>query len=129
MLPNDTAPKLILVGLGTSWPGATPVPDSDTVSVPSETLLDIEIVPVTLLAAEGVKTTLKVALWPAETVSGRLGALRENSEALALAPVIVTEAVPLFVAVTVSVSLLPTTTLPKLNVELLNPRSEVDAGC
>jgi hypothetical protein len=106
MSPNNTAPKLMPLGFATSWPGATPVPDSDSVSVPSEALLDIEIVPLTLLAAEGIKTTFKVALWPPETVSGRLGALRENSAVLALAPVIVTEAAPRFVAVTVSVLLL-----------------------
>jgi hypothetical protein len=119
----------MLLGFGTSWPGAMPVPDSDAVSVTLESLLDIAIVPVTVPVEVGVKTTSKVALWPAATVSGREGELRENSEALVLAPVIVTEVVLLFVAVAVSVLVLPTTTLPKLSVEELNPKSPFAAGC
>jgi hypothetical protein len=92
-------------------------------------LLDIVIVPVKFPAAEGVKARLKVTVLPAATVTGRLGALRENSGALGLALLIVIEAVPLFVAVTVRVLLLPTTTLPKLSDELLSPRSPVGCPC
>jgi hypothetical protein len=105
------------------------VPDSDTTTALFEALLNIETVPVTFPAAEGVNVTLNVTLWPTPTVTGSPGALRKNGGALGLAPVIVTEAFPLLVAVTVRVLLPPTTMLPKLSEELLNPRSPIGAAC
>ena len=129
VLPTSTEPKPTLEGLATSWPGATPVPESDTGTIALVALLAIEIVPVASPAAEGVKAALNVTALPAATVTGRLGALRENADALDVAPLIVTEAVPLFVAVTVRVLLLPTTTLPKLSDELLKPSSPVGCPC
>jgi hypothetical protein len=119
----------MLVELEISRPGATPVPASDATTLPLEELLDIVTVPLTLPADDGVKTTLNVALWPAETATGRLGDVSENCGVLNVAPVTVTEAFPLFVAVTVNVLLFPTTTLPKLKLEPVNPKSPVGVGC
>jgi hypothetical protein len=55
-----------------------PVPDSATATGLLEAPLVIEIEPLTVAAAEGVKTMLKVAFCPAAIVNGRLGPLREN---------------------------------------------------
>lgn len=119
----------MLLGVGTSCPGAIPVPESDTVRLASEALLDNAMVPVTLLAADGVKTKFKLAIWPGEIVNGSIGALSEKSEVLARALVIVTELVPVLVAETVSVLLLPTTTLPNPRAALLNCKSPIEAVC
>ncbi len=71
--PTATLPKLMLVGLAlrVDAADATPYPVSDTVAGVLLTLLTIEILPVEVPAAMGVKLTLKVVLWPAATVSGR----------------------------------------------------------
>jgi hypothetical protein len=129
LLPTATLPKSTLAGFIVSEPGAMPVPDKDMERAPLEALLVIEIVPLTLPVEEGVKTIFRLALWPAETVSGKVCPLKENCGTLNVPPVIVTAAVPLFVAVTGSVLLLPTTTLPKFSEEWLNPRSPLGAGC
>jgi hypothetical protein len=60
-LPSITVPKLMLAGAD-SWLRATPLPDSNTVAVVLDALLEIEIVPVTLPVALGVKARLKVVL-------------------------------------------------------------------
>lgn len=67
-------------------------------------------------AALGVKAILIVALWPAATVRGRVGALREKYWVEIATLLTVTDAEPEFVAVTVRVSLLPAATLPKFRV-------------
>ena len=56
-------------------------------------------------------------LCPAAIVSGRLGAVTAKYFVETAAPLRVIEAVPEFVAVTVIVLLLPTTTLPKLRID------------
>jgi len=116
----------MLFGFATTWPGASPVPVRDNVKVVSEALLQSAIVPLTSLAVDGVKTMLKFAVSPAETLNGRVGALNENSDVLARALLIVTEAVPLFVTVIGSALLLPTTTLPKPSAERLNCKLPID---
>ena len=129
MPPTNTGPKLMLLGLGTSCPDATPVPDSDIGRAASEALLHNEIVPLTVLALVGEKTIVNFVLWPAEMVNGSVGALTENCEVLARALLIVSDAVPVFVAVTVSEVVLPTTTLPKPRVALRKVRSPIEAVC
>jgi hypothetical protein len=59
---------------------------------------------------------LRLALWPAARVAGRLGALREKYLVEIVAPLMTTDALPEFVAVTVRVLLLPGVTLPKLRL-------------
>lgn len=78
-----------------------------------EALLVIETVALNAPAAFGLKTKLIVELWPAPTTAGRLGALSEKYLLEMEALVMVTEAVPVFEAVAVSVLLVPASTLPK----------------
>ena len=127
--PTITVPKSMLVELGTSCPGATPVPDSDSATVPSEALSRSEMVPLITFAALGTKTRCKLILWPAKIVNGSVGAPSENSEVLVRALVIVTAAVPVLVAVINNVAPLPTTTLPKLSVVLLKLKSAIEDVC
>lgn len=63
----------------------------------------------------GVKTTESEALWPAVKVSGNVAPLRTNSGLPLAAEEMVTLA-PVAITVCVRLSLLPTVTLPKLNV-------------
>ena len=83
VLPTNTDPKLMLLGLGTSCPDATPVPDKDNAMVASDALLDSEIVPATSLALAGEKAIVNFVLWPAEIVNGSDGAVSKNCEVLA----------------------------------------------
>ena len=76
LLPTVTLPKLRLVGFDPSAPGATPVPDSGMVSVGLEAFEEIVTFPLTLAADAGVNVTLKVALWPAVSVTGAVIPLR-----------------------------------------------------
>src|SRR5215471_21576845 len=70
LLPRVTLPKLRVVGFDPSDPAVTPVPVRGMVSVGLEALEVMVTEPVALLAAVGVKVTLKVALWPAASVAG-----------------------------------------------------------
>jgi hypothetical protein len=84
-----------------------------------EALLAIETVALNAPAAFGLKTRLIVELWPAPTTSGRFGALSEKDLLEMEALLMVTEAVPVFEAVAVSVLLVPASTLPKSRLALL----------
>jgi len=103
------------------------VPDSFNIA--SEALLDSEIIPATSLTLAGENEMVKLAVWPAEIVSGSVGVLSENCEVLARALVIVNESVPVLVAVSASLLVLPTATWPKLRVVLLKRKSPMEAGC
>jgi len=70
LLPTVTLLKPMLVGLDPSAPGATPVPDSGMLSVGLLAFEMIVTLPVTLPADAGVNVTLKLALWPAVSVTG-----------------------------------------------------------
>jgi hypothetical protein len=84
-----------------------------------ETLLVIETVALNAPATFGLKTKLIVELWPAPTTIGRLGALSEKYLLEMEALVIVTETVPVFETLAVSVLLVPASTLPKSRLALL----------
>src|SRR5215471_14826932 len=88
VLPTLTLPKLRLVGLTlrrTLPPVLTPVPERETVAGELVALLTTERLPVTLPVVEGVKVTLKVAVWPAVKVNGNESPLKLNPVPLTLA--------------------------------------------
>ena|ERR1700733_7006189 len=113
LVPTVTLPKASLVGLSASRPLATPVPVSETVAELLDALLVIETVALKPPGALGEKTTVSGVLWPASIAVGRLGALNEKYWVENDALLTVTEAVPVFDAVSVTVLVVPTVTEPK----------------
>ena len=101
---------------------AVPVPESTRVVEVSEALLVIVAVALKEPAVAGANWTLRFALWPAGRVEGRLGEVSEKYLVEIVALLMVTEALPEFVAVTVRVLLLPGVTLPKLRLALPSER-------
>src|ERR1700758_2545836 len=121
LAPTITLPKLSLPGLSASCPGGggvdveVPVPVSVRFVTASDAVLVIESVALKVPAAFGVKSTLIGVLCPAARVTGRVGAVREKYLVEIATLLIVTEAVPEFVAVVLIVLLPPALTLPKFN--------------
>ena len=81
-----------------------------------------ETVALKVPAALGKKTKLTGMPWPAGTATGRVGALNEKYLLEIVALLTVMEAVPVLVAVMVSVLLVPAVTLPKSSVAVLNDK-------
>jgi hypothetical protein len=108
-----TVPKLRLAGFAASWPGVMPVPDRGTFRAGLDAFEVIARLPLTLLPDVGAKVVLKLRLWPAFRVIGKLRPLMLNPEPVALAAEMVTLAPPEFVIVSASVWEVPTWTLPK----------------
>jgi hypothetical protein len=108
-----TLPKLRLAGFAVSWPGATPTPESGTVSVGLFASEEMVRLPLAFPADAGVKMALNVADCPAVKVTGSLGPLNVNPLPVAAAFEIVTVDPPVLVTVTARLLLLPTVTLPK----------------
>jgi hypothetical protein len=102
-LPNATDD-----GLGDSCPGVVPVPDSGTFRPELDALDVIARLPLTLPPDVGENVTLKLTLWPALKVVGKLKPLAVNPEPVALAAEIVTVVPPELVRVSASVWELPT---------------------
>ena len=78
MLPTVTLPKLRLVGFDLSAPGEIPVPDIGMARVGLDAVEVIVTLPLALAADCGVNLTVKVALWPAVSVTGAVIPLRLN---------------------------------------------------
>ena len=78
LLPTVTLPKLRLVGFDPSAPGEIPVPDNPTVNVGFGAFEVMVTVPLTAPADCGVNETLKVAAWPAASVTGAAIPVRVN---------------------------------------------------
>jgi len=72
LLPTVTLPKLRLAGFDPSVPGDIPVPDSEPVSEEFAASDVIVRVPLAFPLACGAKETIRVVLWEALSVSGRL---------------------------------------------------------
>ena len=113
--PSCMLPKFMLVGLAVSAPAGAvdPVPLSATVVCASEASLAIVIVAANGPVELGENTTLIVALCPAAIEAGRVGDVMEKYLVENVTLPTVTDAVPEFVAVTVTVLLPPGATLPK----------------
>ena len=83
LLPTSTLPRFMVVGLTESCPtAAVPLPDSGIVRVGFEALDVIVRLPLALPTDDGVNETLKVALWPAVSVTGVVIPLKLNPEPL-----------------------------------------------
>lgn len=115
--PTVTLPKLRLVGLAVSAPGATPVPDIGIVSVGLVALLDTEMLPVAAPVVVGAKLALKLVLWPAFSVKGKLRPVMLKPVPVAVAAVMVMLVPPELVSVSESVCVLFNCTLPKLRLD------------
>jgi hypothetical protein len=114
VVPSFTLPKLKFTGFApNSTLGATPVPLNAIVSDEVGALLASVTDPETPPGVDGVKTTLNVAVFPAETVNGALNPEVLKPVPATLACEIVRLALPPFETVMVCELLLPTTTLPK----------------
>ncbi len=114
VVPSFTFPKLKLVGFAPSCTLAgTPVPANAIVRGEVGALLTSVTDPETPPEADGVKTVLNVAVFPAATVSGALIPDVPKPVPEAATCEIVRLALPLFETVMVCELLLPTTTLPK----------------
>ena len=121
MLPTVTLPKPRLVGFDPKPPGAIPVPDIATVRFGFEAFDVIVTVPLAFPVDGGVNVTLKVALWPAVSVTGAVIPLRLNPVPLIPTWEIVTLEPPVLVTVSDRDWLLPTVTLPKLRLVGFDP--------
>jgi hypothetical protein len=122
--PTVTLPNVALLGLTPSWPTAVavPFPVSEILVNESDALLVTESVELKLPAALGANLMLIVAVCPAAIVAGRLGVMREKQLVEIAALLIVIDVLPLFVAVTAMVLLLPVGTLPKSRFKVVKER-------
>lgn len=113
-LPVCTLPKLRAAGLGLSVPGGkTPVPASATVRFGLDPLEVIDKLALTVPATDGVNFRVKLVLWPALRVSGRVSPVKLNPEPAVDACEMVRLDPPELVSVSDRLWLLPTCTLPK----------------
>jgi hypothetical protein len=117
LLPTCTVPNARLVGFADSVPGITPVPESGILSVEFDAFETMLSAPLAAPALPGAKTAVKLRLWLTARVAGRERPLIENPAPLVVACVMVTALPPVFVKVSDSRLLLPTSTVPKLKVE------------
>ena len=118
-------PKFSLEGLIESCPTTTavPTPVSATLVDELDALLTIESVAAKVPTVFGENVMLIVVLCPASTVTGRVGAFRVKNCVEMPALLTVTDVPPVFVAVNVSVLLLPAGTLPKSTVAASSERT------
>lgn len=120
--PTFTLPKLRLVGFEPSAPAATPVPDRDAVVDGVEASLITVSVALKVAAAFGVNVILKVALCPLASVTGNVGEVNAKYFVEIEALLMVTDALPEFVAVRVRVLLVFGVTFPKSRLPLARTR-------
>ncbi len=106
--PTTTLPKLRLVGATANWPAAVPVPESTTLSGEFVAFDTIERLPLAVPAAVGLKVAVRVTLWFAVRLMGRLNPLMEKTAPVRLACEIVIVEPPVLVRVSGKLVLLPT---------------------
>jgi hypothetical protein len=104
-----------------------PVPESEILIGEFVALLVTFTVPDTVAADPGVNVIPSVAVCPAPIICPAVTPDALNPAPVALTVPIVTVELPLFVSVTLCALLLPTPTLPKATLDVLAPRSIVDA--
>lgn len=122
LVPATTLPSAIGVGAAVSTPAvADPVPAKGMVSVGLEPFDVTVTLPLALVAVCGAKVTVKVAVWPAATVTGVVIPLSVKPVPLAPTCEIVTLDPPVLVTVSDSPWLFPVCTVPKLRLVGLAP--------
>jgi hypothetical protein len=89
--------------LAVSWPDAVPVPESGTFRAGLDALDVMARLPVALPPDLGENVALKLTLWPAPNVIGKLKPLAVKPEPVALAAEIMTLVPPELVRVSVRV--------------------------
>ena len=99
LLPICTLPKVRLAGFALRAAALATVPDNPMLSVGLDALLTIAKLPEAVPVLTGVKLTVKLVLWPALRLSGKLRPLTTNIDPVRLACVIVTVEVPVLVSV------------------------------
>lgn len=119
--PTLTFPNGSLVGL--SWSCPVPEPERVAVSVGVEASLVTLRVALKAAATFGVNVMLNVALCPLATVTGKVGEVNAKYFVEMEALLMVTDALPEFVAVKVRVLLVLGVTFPKSRLAL--PRTRV----
>src|SRR5208283_3999001 len=101
--PTVTVPKASLAWLGDNWPSVAPVPESERLATASAASLAIVSVALKFPVVGGANVRLKLALWPAARVAGRLGEVSEKYLLEIAVLLIVIDALPAFVALMVRV--------------------------
>jgi len=114
--PTTTLPKLRLVGETANWPAAVPVPESVIFSGELDAFDTRDRLPLAAAALAGVKVAVKVTLWLAVSVRGKLNPLIEKPDPLKFACEMVTVDPPVLVTVSDRFVLFPTCTLPNASV-------------
>jgi hypothetical protein len=104
-----------------------PVPDKPIVAGEFVASLEIVTAPFTAPAAAGANCTVTVTDWFGVSISPEVTPLAVNPAPETLTFDIVTLALPLLVSATLSELLLPSFTLPKLKLVVLNPSTLVEA--
>ena len=106
--PTVTLPKFSVVGDTANWPGVVPLPESAMPSGELDASDTRDRLPLTAPALAGANFTVKVTLWPAVSVAGKVKPLTEKPEPVTLACEIVAVAPPVFVTVSELLLVLPT---------------------
>lgn len=109
-----TFPKFRLGGVAVSGPGVVPVPLTGMERFGSDALLVTAIDPLAAPDTVGAKVTVRTLVAPTANVNGVDIVASENSAPEILTLETVSDAVPVFLSVTVRVAELCTFTLPKL---------------
>lgn len=114
--PTVTLPKFNVVGDTDNCPGVVPVPESAMPSGELDASDTSDRLPFTVPALAGANLTVKVTLWLAVRVVGKVRPLTEYPVPVTLAWEMVTVAPPVLVTVSDLLPGLPTCTLPKARV-------------
>jgi hypothetical protein len=114
--PTTTLPKLRLVGDTANWPAAVPVPESAILSGELDAFDTTDRLPLTAAALVGAKAVVKVTLWFAVSVRGKVKPLMEKTDPVKFACEMVIVDPPVLVSVSDKLALLPTCTLPKVRL-------------
>jgi hypothetical protein len=117
LLPIETLAKLTLEGFAPRKPGVIAVPVRGIFKLELLALLTIATFPLAVPPDVGAKVTLKVALWPAVRVVGRVKPLELKPVPVTVACEIVTLDWPELFRVAVSVCWLPTCNGPKAKLD------------
>jgi hypothetical protein len=128
VLPTVTLPKASLPGFTASCPSLIPVPDKAISVMAVEASLPIAALALKLPAALGVNARVSDALCPAAIVTGRLGAVNEKYFVDTEALLMLADVLPVLLTESVSVLLLPASTLPKSKACAPNDKLPVAVG-
>ena len=116
VLLTATLPKLREDDVTPNTPGVVPLPEREMSNVEFDASLSTEIFPLAGPPDCGLKLTLKLALCPAPSVSGKVRPLTTKAAFVELACVTLTVDPPELVRVSCRLFVSPTCTLPKLKL-------------